>query len=772
MPSYLDVLGKYREKDQKNPEGQVLPEQETLNSAQLHSYLDKNGFTPDNFDIRFKADTAKEILRQGGTRGGAEMIATIDIGKKHLEGFKKADLLEEKNEAEFHSDLMKELITQGRTDLETPIMNAYIAYHTVRKLAERTIKIRQEFQDQREKEKGGVEKNYQDSFEEVIGDVKKNFGHMSGKEKLLAVGGLAFAGFMLFNSENPKAVKLKNFVVGTLEAGGVALGANYIYKIFSGQTGLEAISDVTKDTIASKGFFSEAFKTDAEKGEILQRSTVYLGDKGFLDLAKKYKEAKASGKKTVEVSGVEEKDMKPEEIYTALDVFFSRYPVAQLEKRFEKSANPPNWTTVVSGVMAEDGKIEIKGNIMERAIDSVQEVSQRTWNGFWVTTEGMGWMRPLYLKIWGKEPTEQELKTGSEKLKEMMRNEKETDAELPTFVEQTFSEDSKKRYKEMLAKPQKLGGHPGIIFNEVENEAVYMESESKLDVTIRPPEQAVQKMFDDALDNAKKFVKEKYPAEKDKPGIGDNFQVYANNDEMRGVRVTRDSSYRLFIRVPIPGSPEFSRKSVMAKPSERKESPHEDIFMPEDKVEYGKMQQWDQEKLRIVFSLDSKQTNEIRAIELWYTDYFKTKGLTRKEVMKALFEDEDLRKRAVAETGINQELKGATDLLHTKDAEITELEKSAAAAFDTTWTDKFNPMNWLKKPSDAYEPLIEQMKRNGGYTLRLAILGDSAAREKLTKEDKYNPEKNEKWMDELTARYKELCKQLVSDYSTGKLKFE
>lgn len=776
MAFKADDLERYRGEDDRSEKGEVLPENETLNAVRLRAYLDNKGYTPGNFSERFRVVTALEILKQGGTKGGDAMIDTIKAGVQHLASIDKADLIEVTDKSAFQSTLSKELIRGKMTQLEAPIMQAYVAYHTVRNLAERSIKIQKEFQRMREAEKPGPEKTFQDSFNEVIGDVKKNFDHMSGKEKLFAVGGVILGGIFLFTSESPKVKWIKDKVTTLAKAGGVAFGANYIYKIFSGQTMLEAASDWSRDTVAEKKFFMETFKADEKSAEALSKSVIYLGDKNFIDIAKRYKNAQASGGNKIDIPGVEKKHMTPEEIFTALDVFFKKYPVDKLVKRFEKDENNPTWSTIVSGVMVEDDSIQMSENVVSQAVEGVKDISVKGWNGFWVTTEGFGLAKWMYLTVRGKEPTKAQLaefeKSGEMgRIKEGLKNEVLTEADLSEKVTQLFSKESGIHFQEMLRNPEKSKNFP-VIFKEVKDDAIYLSSESRIDMSLESPEQATQSMMDKAMQNAKDFIQERYPVD-----IGDHFHRYVDADQIKGITVVKDSSFRYFIRVPIPGSPQFHKKSVGFTP-EREEVPHADIFVAGESID-GKekgeaMTEWENERLKLAFALDSKQEKEILAIKLWYTNYFQGKEMSRKDAMKTMLEDEELRARAITETGIKQGLKSGIDLLAAKESAIVEVEKDAAAKFDTTWTTKFNPSNWLKKASDAYEPLMEQMRRNYGHKVRLAIMGDSASKEYFKKQlgDKLDPAKNDKWMDELLSEYKVKCEELVRHYSTGKLKLD
>jgi hypothetical protein len=767
MASPEEILGKYREKDDKTPQGEAIPEKETLNTERMRQYLVDKKFTPDNFDKLFTVDSAIGLLKAGGTRGEQEMIKAINDSLGYLSKIGLKELMEDSNKTTFHSTLLKELIKRNEQNMETVVMQGYETYALVRERARKLLLIQQKGSERREKEKVTTEKSLTQSFKDIIGDVKKNFGKMDGTEQLVTVGGLLVGAVMLLTSKNEKIEKFKNSLWTMLKVGGLGLTANYAVKLFTGKTAIDTATDWSKDNLATDEFWMNTYKTDGEKAALVQKSIVYLGDKDFMQVAKAYKDAKAANKTEVSIPGVLDKHMSPSDIYLALDTFFKSYPVDTLELKYRNAKRRPNWDSVVAAAMVEDSSIELSGNVVERAYDDVREYGIRGWNGFWVTTEGTGLMKSLYLKAWGKEPGEGEMKELTGKLRSQLENEVTGEAELGAFLDRHMSETSSKQYKQLMASGQRDNSHPQVKFLEVSGDSMYVMSEAKLDASMAS-EKAVGDMLGGALKDAEAFLKGRYPE------AAANLYKFVNIEEVRGVRVTDSSTFKLFMRMPLKGSPEYSRKTVMATPpTERKEKPGVEIFGVNDKIEYGRLESFDKERLRVLFLLDVSQKAELDVVCKWYTDFYKTKSLPKNEVMKALFEDEDARKKAVEELNLKQGLKGAADLMHTYEGKLADIEKDAAAAFDTTVLDKLYPPNWFGKVSDAFEPLVTYMRRSVGYKIQLAILGDKEARVYWSNIDpkKYSPEQNPDWIDAIMKDYEKECKRFVKEFEADRVRF-
>jgi len=256
-------------------------------------------------------------------------------------------------------------------------------------------------------------------------------------------------------------------------------------------------------------------------------------------------------------------------------------------------------------------------------------------------------------------------------------------------------------------------------------------------------------MLKKAMRQAENVLKAKYP------DVADSIYKFVYIDEIKGVRVCENGTFKLFIWMPIKGSPEYSRRSALVEggaPATGAEA-----FGPTDNIEYKNLADWEKERLRIMFKLDVSQEEDLDKICSWYAEEYKGKGRSLAEVKRIMFEDVSAAEKALSEVSIKQNLKPYADLLTAKEAELVEIEKKAAADFEG---------------KEAFESLQAYMRRSMGYKVRLAILGDSEARRYFIGIDaaKYDPEQNKDWLKALIDDYKEKCKQFATDYAAGNAK--
>ena len=785
MGDYLQVLGEYRDKDDKTQQGEIIPEKETLNNARLREFLDKGGYNAENFDTRFNQRVALEILDKGSTKGEIEMASMIREGQAYFEKIGLTDFILETNEKTFNSNLQKELMRRNEMDKEGKLRQAHLCYMTVRDLAYRSLRIKERFVDQREEEKISGEKGIKEQFTEVLHDVKQNFKKMSKGEKLITVGGLLVGSIWFMTSDKTQAVREKLWTAmkftGGMAAGGITL--NYLVKLFTGKSGWDTLKDWSKENVDTDSFWTNTFKTTPENAERLRQSTVYFGNQDFNDLAKKYQDAKASGENKITLATVKPKDMSPEDAYIAMDTFFSRYPAEKLIPKYRNSKQRLNWLQVVSTELAEDGMLEFKGNLAERTVDGVQEYGNRLWNGFWVTTEGFGVMRSLYLKVRGTKGSDQEVREWGEKyFKEDFQNEVQKEGDVPGFIDKKFSPQSAPHFKRAFSEGSRDTVTPNVRFIEVPGDSLYIATEATLDMGTASDEK-LKEMVNGVLSQTEDFLKRRYPDIKD--------TVFRFLEVTHGVRVAEGSKYYKFFRVPVKGSPEYSRKAVMLdKAPVREEKGNAEVFGENSKLDYNEWLEkapWKAEKLRLRFMMDATQTDELRKICSWFTEKYKTRGMKPEEVEKKLFESDDDRTQALESAKFNQKLAMNEPYYKETEARLIAIEKKAAEKFDTSTLGQLYPPNWFKDASDAQLMLAEQMRRNLGYKVRLAVLGDSEAIKYFKTIDpvKYDPQRRESWiksmgskitgstwMSDLIDDYEERCNQFTKDYSTGKLKLE
>ncbi len=767
MPNLLEL---YRQQDEKTPQGEVLPQNETLNGERIGKYLRENGFNSvQNFDQRFAMQNVYDVLGQGSTKSEQEMLTLIKSGQEFLESIGREKLmLESPTRESFASTVNKELLRRNQLDQEADLLKAYDTFKTVKDVMRSRLVVHETFAEQRRDETAEIGKGLKETFSDVYKDVKKNFKGMSGGEKLIAVGALVIGGiwFSTTTNDSVKAIREKLWT-GVKLAGGAAVGAvgfNYLWKMFTGKTALTYFEDSVSSSTGTSEFWEKSFETDAAKAEILRKGMIYLGDRDFLDLAKKYKDAKSKGETKIELVTVDKNDMSPEEIFTALDVFFEKYPVAQLELRYRKAEANPKFLDVATTMIAEDGKIEFSGNLYDRAVSTIEDLSVRGWN--WVATgAGLESGRWLYLKVRGTEGTDEEVRTWMEKeLKPHLDNAVGSDGELADFAERKFRDLP--GFRQCVTGGMTETAHPNVKYFEIPGDAIYVMSTVSMNVA-RGNEQMVSHMLDNSLEQSDKFLKARYPQ------AGDSLAKF--RDVKGGTRVVDNSTFKLFVRMPVPGSAEYSRRSVMTNPDEAKER-NQDIFKPTDKISYTEMLQsrnWEAEQLRLHFMIDGSRTADLERICKRFTDEYKNKSLPKAEVMKKMLEDTAERDRCLQELGITPNLSGKYNLMKIKDEELNEIERDAAKRVDSSTLKSIAkfllPDSWVDDVNDAYDHLTVEMKRNLGYKVRLAIMGDPTAMVQVValNPEKLDPSKNADWMDNLMDIYKDICKRFVDGYKAG-----
>lgn len=739
----INVLGAYREMDEKTPQGEVEPNKETLNPARVRSYLENHGFTVKNFDQRFNVKTAMDIVASGGARGDAQMHSVLQDAQTYLENIGLEKLMEQHNEAAFRSTLNKELLKRGEGEMEEKLNQAYQTYQTVRELCQRTLIIKEQFKEQREAEKIPAEKSLTEEIGSVAKDIKKNWNNLTGKEKLFLTGALTVGLVMFIRSKDEKVKAFREDLWGALKVAGIGVGAvgglGIAYKLFTGESPLKSLNDVVTSTAGRERFLMDAYKTDAEKAAILRKSMVYMADKDFLDLARRYREAKAINSDEIRLPTVFEKDMSPKEVYAALDVFFSRYPVEKLEQRYRLAQPRPVWDQVIATEMAEDGLLSYRGNVIARTIENVEEYATRGWNWLLVG-EGFGVGRYLYLKVFGKEGTDAEVKEWLEKNKDNKVYER---SHLPQYFERLIPKHAAK-FTEALNSPLIPGQDVQVSHDNLNYYVI-----APVSFDIRKNERAYGEAKKAGIEKADAFLATQIPE------IKDSLSKFRELPDHAQVRIEKDGVLLTCVRCPKKGSPEFDQKlhGLLKVPAYEDRRKLDIIFGPGNAIEYAALPTHDQERVRLRFGLASTQQTEIDKICKWFTQKYQAVGtLSVKEVYDNVFENDDDREKALEHTGIkpeNQLLK--VHLLKENEDNILDIEKDAAKD--------------VVNVGDAYMERVRELQKMKGFKVRLAIGGDPAAQTELG----YDP-KRPNAKEDLLAAYKKECKQYVQGINEGRVK--
>ncbi len=744
----LMLLGKYRELDDKNAQGEVAPENDTLNSTRVRGYLDTHGFNvsakaedvESNFNQRFNLKTGLEMLDGNHTKGETEMHRVISQAQQYLTSIDLPTLLEENSEGAFRSTLNKELLRRGALDREQQIIEAYLTYQTVRQLALNLLIYQQKFTEKLEAQKTSTEKDLKESFTGVIQDVSKNYSKMSGGEKLAAVGGLLALTIWFIKSENETVKGIRDTMWSGLKIAGIgtagAVGFNYIYKLFSGKTAYTAFSEYTSSTVGKEEFLTDTFKTDEEKAALLRKSFVYLGDKDFLDLSKRYREAKARGEDEIRLPTVFDRDMNPKEIYTALDVFFTTYPAATLETKYRNYSDRQTWLQVVVTETAEDNRIPVyHGNLPSRVVDNVKEYSTRSWNWLWAG-EGFGVLRYMYVKAWGKEDTpEKMVEWGKKKFENSAMDETALAKKLE------YEQPSSALYFKNALSGVNIDPATGVKFSENPGDGLYVVSQVSLTGVAGDPK-AASDALKSAQEKADTYIKTRYPQ------LGDKVEKFRS--VTYGVQVVGNSSYYLFIKMPEKGTSEYERRNLGLEVGEA-----HSMETPDDKIFTGfnyNTLKGDalRENFRLWFLVDAGQTAEINKIVEWYNINYRSKNMKADEVMKIVFEDEDVKKKALQQTGVLPSFQRKEALYKDINDDLTAIERDAARK--------------IKGDTDAVVAMEEALKAERGNTLRLSIIGDSAARTRIP----FDPMKPNA-IENIKEDYEQWCKEFIEAKNLGRI---
>lgn len=731
----VDLLRKVRESDEQQ-EVQKDPESKSLHPERIRQYLEANDITADNFNEKFNFNSALEILRMKSTRGEAKLVKELtdardflnELDAKELLGSDGEELLSDKDHDTFKSSVHKLLMTREKLDYERKVYTAHEKYLLIRSLAFRRLQIKKKFEVKREEEKTEVTDTLKQKVSGKYEELKKNFRNMSTGEKAVAVGAVLFSAVWLFSqSDNPKVQKFKDYAWKAIKLVGVGIGANYAWKLWSGKTGYEALNDWSSSTAGSPGFLKESFKTDAKRGEILNKSLIYMGDMDIADVAKRYREAKANKSEKIELSTVAVSDMSPEEVYLAADTFFKKYPLEKITKKYAKeSRDARRWRSVMAAELAEDGRIDMQEGVLNRAYDKVRYGFTGGYN--WLISGG--YLAPhLYKWAWGKEGSQAEIKEWIESQKKNMVEDEEGLDDLLDSTPRPSKHTS--NYKDMLDKGITKGN---VKMLRVAGESMYMMSTVKIEA-IGGDKEKLGKAWETAQKQIEDELKSQFPKHEKDIRKYIVFDTTAN--------IVKTSSIAVFARMPLPGTAEYTALNTGTKsPTDMAEQKELQVF--EGELDYDELGKWEQERFRIHFRLDASQEADIKKVMKEVSRKYRVLALPLDRVKKDLFEDDELRDEVLKATGVEQKLRGSDEILK----KVDEIESDTASD--------------VEGKSENYTKVIHHLRRQKGYQIRLAILGDSDALKALN----YDPAAKGGF-GSLLEGYEKECKDYVQRFNKG-----
>ncbi len=762
------------DKGAQDVESQVIPEKQALNTRYVSDFLSKRGITPENFDKNFTLATAIDLTAsQKSSNGAQEMFKVLSKTKAFLDKNNMSNLLEKNDESTVKSDIHFELANRDDLKNEADLQRGYYTYRAVKMYCDRMFKIREQFSDVREKEKTVVDKGVKEEFAGVMEEVKKNFSHMDGKEKLLLVVGGIIGAAMLMGSDNPRIGKIRETIWTCAKIGGVAWFGNTLVKVFTGKTALQTVSDWSKSNVATEAFWTKTFKTNSEKAEIMRNSTIFLGDKNFMYLAEEYKKARDLGRNKISIPSVGSKDMTPEQIYTALDVFFTKdpkYSVENLMRKYALVKPAPNWREVVGSELIEDQSIVMQDSLVSRTVDAVGNTADKAYNLIvpaatvaYEDVKGVGrkilkggkevasdvggaakaawaWVKDLYRKNFGEEGTDDQILEWSKK---SLKNFKQSEGgDLEKFLRENNPEKQKADgYVEAMRNGQYEQMNDVDIKYVIRDAgttsaAMYVCAGCKVPGVIGN-EQGVLDAMKKSDAGAREFLKKKYPQ------IGDKIDTFVEFGQ--GAYIVDQTSYKVFVRMPLPGTTEFNqRNSGQWTPDKMKTGKYIETFGPNNKFEYSKLEPDQQNLLRLKFFLDVSQTAEINAVVDKYNRMYQDKGLPLNVVNKRFIEDSADREevmKAMKALGFKPKLKQNEGFLDAKESDIAALEKDAASN--------------IVGSDDVKKNFQEIARLSMGNLVRLAILGDQYAMEQYKFDPSPDSKALRKTIDDLLKAYKE-----------------
>lgn len=773
------------DKEATNVEHETIPEKQALNARYVSDFLGKRGITPENFDKNFNLATAIDMTAsQKSSAGSQEMFRVLFDSKAFLDQRGLSDLFENMNESTVKSNIQFELQKRNETDQSVRLQRGYNTYRVIKMYCDRMFKIREQFSDVREKEKTQVNKGVKEEFAGVMEGVKKNFGNLEGKEKMLVVVGGLIGAAMLMSSDSPRVAKIRETVWTCLKIGGFAWLGNTVFKVFTGKTALQTISDWSKSNTATEEFWTKTYKTNSEQAEILRQSTIYLGDMDIMRLAGEYQKARNLGKDEITLPTV--RDMNPKQIYTSLDVFFKRYPVEKIMQKYAQvKPEDRTWRSVMGAEMIEDQSIQMNDSVLSQTADAIGGTATRLYNaaapkveaavdyvasgkigegakkagkaggkvvkgiivggaglvggvvgGVYEGVKGTGkmvveggkevasdvaevaqaawaWVKDLFKRNFGTEGTDDEVLTWSKKA---LKNLDETQSgDLEKFIRENNPE---KKKADGYVDAMRNGNYERVGDVDVKymerdkgtsTAAIFISAGCTIPLSEKGvTEQGVLDAMKKSDAGARDFLKKKYPQ------IADKIDAFVEFSQ--GVYVVSDRSYKVFVRMPLPGTDEFNqRMSGRWTPEEMKSRKNIEIFGTDNKLEYGKLEPWEQNQLRLNFYLDASQTNELNAICDKYTRMYNTKGLPINVVKERFLNNTDDRDVVLAalqsSMKLDRKLYTNRGLLEARESDIQKIEENAQSK--------------VVGSDDVKKAFRESVRLKIGSRVRLALLGDS-----------------------------------------------
>jgi hypothetical protein len=516
-------LGEFRKLDQAlNVEGQVIQEKQTLNSKDVHQFLTGKGFLEllggketqesllENFKKRFDLNMAIEYLQRSGKgemiEGEARMLEILTSSRAFLkEHGLPEDLLNSPDQEKTALKINLELKKISLLEKEQELLKAYETYLTIHQLFSNYIQIQMASAKSRKEKQVEVGEGLKETFSGWYKHAKKGFGKMSGWEKAGVVG-LALVGVIgLFGSENPRVKRWKEgiFTLVKLGLGAFAVNAAGRFVTEDHKTLWQALNEESEPNVMQEDFFTKTFQAEntPENAEKLRDSVMYLGDKDFMYLAEEYRLAKAQDRTEIEMPGIATKEMTPRDIYIALDLFFSKFPLESsstgpgLLDKYHWATPPMTWKQVVGTELAESNLVFTPG-LLDRAENFATRNAVRVNKA----------AHDFYYWITGHKGTSEQVHALEDEAGIILASD-----QLPEFVRKNMADHADGFLKTLDEKASKEDPEYQLTFVEDEH-SYYIKAHSAVpDDQLRGKPELLGKAREEAKKNIGGFLKTKFP---------------------------------------------------------------------------------------------------------------------------------------------------------------------------------------------------------------------------------------------------------------------
>lgn len=510
-----------RAHDETGKNGETIPEKQTLNSSRVADFLRRNGVGINNIDNIFNFEVSSKLVGEGYTEMEKTIHGILNGAKAILSKYKCPDLALENSEAVVDSKL--EALKTGLEKMSpaeaAKIKQAWNYHNLIREYARRMLNIESNMKATRMDtmtESKGLDGSIKDSLHEA----RVNWDKLSSGQKI-AFAGMAILGAAVFLKSDNSSVKwIRDKLWTGVQIMGGAWVLNKAWYLFTGETAWDAVTGGSKK-MANSEFLKNTFKTDEKGSDLLTQAMVKLGDTPFMEISQKYAAAKASGANQIEIKG-----MNAGDAYKAMDVFFSKYSLDNLNKAYSQSKPPMSFSQVMIAEMAKDPDVKMQQGVASRVADSASEYFKRGFN--YVSSSAPAvWMTEKYRKWFGKDPNKQQLNEMLEKFKATVQDEKDFHSAIE---KQAYPGSTAAKHFIDTDLTGKIDGVSGVKYKDGGDGYIYLISSQNVGNMQNNPSAGIDAVKS-GIDKVEEFTKTNY---KGGATVGDAASIFiANKGEVR-----------------------------------------------------------------------------------------------------------------------------------------------------------------------------------------------------------------------------------------------